>query len=352
MRILVLGDSYCPAAALAPAFSDLPGHEVTFADVVDDPSWLPASPSEQAIREYLGTPAQVEAAFDGHEVLVVQGAPVTAALLERQPQLRLICVARGGPVNVDVSAATARGIPVVTTPGKNATAVAELTIACMVMLARHIAECVRHVESGGEVFVDNYEGAHWFGHDLAGHTLGLVGFGAIGSRVARRALAFDMRVLVSDPFVAADQVRDAGCEPATLDGLLAASDFVSLHARATAENRGMMGAAQFAAMRRGSWFINTARDTLIDRGGARSRAGQRPPRRGRPRRREPVAGGDAPPAAGPSQRGAAAPHRRCHHRDACQRRHDGGRGDPTRFAAGEPMRNVANRADLAVLSAS
>ncbi len=111
---------------------------------------------------------------------MVQGAPVTDEVLAANPQLRLICVARGGPVNVDVAAATIAGVPVVTTPGKNATAVAELTIACMVMLARRIPEVLRHAEAGGELFIDNYEGAHWFGHRLAVRALGVVGFGAIG----------------------------------------------------------------------------------------------------------------------------------------------------------------------------
>ena len=135
MRILVLGDSYCPSLSLRPAFEDLPGHDVMFVDVIDEPSWRPSTPSEQHLREYLGSPAQVIAAYGGQEVLVVQGAPVTDAVIAAAPELRLICVTRGGPVNVDIGAATARGIPVVTTPGKNATAVAELTIAAMIIVA-------------------------------------------------------------------------------------------------------------------------------------------------------------------------------------------------------------------------
>jgi len=89
-------------------------------------------------------------------------------VLDADPNLRLICCARGGPVNVDVRAATERSIPVVTTPGKNADAVAELTIAFLIMLARRLPEVIRYVESGGEFAHDNYEGARWFGHDLAG----------------------------------------------------------------------------------------------------------------------------------------------------------------------------------------
>jgi phosphoglycerate dehydrogenase-like enzyme len=111
---------------------------------------------------------------------------------------------------------------------------------------------------------DNYEGADWFGHDIAGHVLGLVGYGQVGRRVALRARAFDMRVLVSDPFVDDAAMRADGVEPVDLATLLGASDFVSLHARATSSNRGLIGAAEIARMKPGASLINTARDTLLD----------------------------------------------------------------------------------------
>jgi D-3-phosphoglycerate dehydrogenase len=123
---------------------------------------------------------------------------------------------------------------------------------------------VRYVEGGGEFAHDNYEGAKWFGHDLAGHTVGLVGFGQIGTRVTRRALPFGMQVVVSDPFVDPEVILAAGAEPVNLARLLMVSDFVSLHARATAENRGLIGAAELAAMKPGAFLINTARDMLVD----------------------------------------------------------------------------------------
>lgn len=265
LRILVVGDSYCPASAFRASFEPLAGgHEVTFTDVADEPAWRPASPSELRLKEYMGSPAQVIGALDGHDVLVVQGAAVTDAVMDADPHLRLICCARGGPVNVDVAAATERGIPVVTTPGKNAIAVAELAIAFMVMLARRLPEILRYVEGGGEFGHDNYEGRNWFGRDLAGHTLGLVGFGQIGRQVADRARAMGMTVLVADPFVDGSVPVEHGCASVDLDTLLERSDYVSIHARATAENRGLIGASQIARMRRGAWLINTARDTLVD----------------------------------------------------------------------------------------
>jgi D-3-phosphoglycerate dehydrogenase / 2-oxoglutarate reductase len=265
MKILVVGDSYCPSRALAPAFEELARrHQVSFTEVVDDPAWTPSTLSERALREYMGTPAQVIDALDGHDVLVVQGASVSAEVIDSDPALRLICCARGGPVNIDVPAASSRAIPVVTTPGKNADAVAELAIAFMVMLARRLPEAIRHVGSGGIFGHDNYEGAGWFGHDLAGMTLGLVGFGQIGHRVTARARAFGMRVLAFDPFVDAAAVEAGGATAVDLPTLLGTSDVISLHARLTADNRAMMGTAEFGAMKRGGYFVNTARHELVD----------------------------------------------------------------------------------------
>jgi D-3-phosphoglycerate dehydrogenase len=239
-------------------------HTVRYVDVPARPEWVPSDPSELGLREYLGSPADVIAALEGDDVLVVQGAPVTDRVIASCPSLRLVCCARGGPVNIDVAAATARGIPVVSTPGKNADAVAELTMAFMVMIARRLPEAVRYVEAGGEAFRDNYEGKLWFGHDLAGHDLGLVGFGAIGQRVARRAQAFGMRVTAHDPFVHQAVAAANGVELCDLPTLIESSDFVSVHARLTADNHGLFGEAEFGAMPQGAYFINTARHELID----------------------------------------------------------------------------------------
>jgi D-3-phosphoglycerate dehydrogenase len=265
MRILVVGDSYFPSSAYRPAFARLADrHSLTYVDVADDPTWIPRSSSELGLRETDGSPAALIAALDRHDVLVGQGAPVSTAVLDASHELQLVCCARGGPVNVDLAAATERGIPVVTTPGKNADAVADLTIAFMVMLARRLPEVVRHVEGGGEFGHDNYEGRRWFGHDLAALTLGLIGFGQVGRRVTTRARAFGMRVIVHDPFVAADAMAEAGVEAVDLETLLATADVISLHARAGADNRHLIGREEIAGMKTGSYLVNTARDTLVD----------------------------------------------------------------------------------------
>lgn len=265
VRMLVLGDSFCPSSILREAFRTLEAdHGIDYADVVEESSWVPETPSEQRLREVFGSPRQVIEALHGHEILVIQGAAVSDAVLDANPGLRLICCARGGPVNVDVAAATARGIPVVTAPGKNADAVAELTIAFLIMLSRRLPEVIRHVEGGGEFAHDNYEGARWFGHDLAGMVLGLVGYGQVGRRVASRALAFGMRVVAFDPYVDPAAIVVDQVDAVDLPTLLEMSDFVSLHARATAGNTGMIGPESIARMKQGAFLVNTARDSLVD----------------------------------------------------------------------------------------
>src|SRR5579871_3884516 len=204
VKILAVGDSYMPSRYFTEAFAGLrEGHEIDAFDVDPSRTFAGTSPSERALREYQGDPAEIIERMPGVEVLVVHGAPVPDGVLDASPSLRLVCCARGGPVNVDVAAATARGLPVVNTPGKNAEAVADLTIAFLVMLARGLPKAQHFVERGGRLR-DNWDGAQFIGGDLRGNTLGLVGYGQVGTRVAQRARPFGLSVLVYDPYVRAD----------------------------------------------------------------------------------------------------------------------------------------------------
>jgi D-3-phosphoglycerate dehydrogenase len=263
VRILAVGDSYMPPQYFRRALEPLEGvHDVAYVQVDDTQHFVPATPAERKLRELQGTPAEVAAWMPGVEVLFVHGAPVTAGVLDASEQLRLVGCARGGPVNVDVEAATARGLPVVNTPGKNAEAVADLTLAFLVMLARGLPEAQRFLRDGHQL-KDNWEGARFMGADLRGHTLGLVGYGHVGQRVARRAAPFGMTVIVFDPFIDETAVDDVD-RIDTLDELLARADFVSLHARATADNADLIDAHALAAMKPGAFLVNTARETLVD----------------------------------------------------------------------------------------
>jgi D-3-phosphoglycerate dehydrogenase / 2-oxoglutarate reductase len=264
MNILVVGDSFVPVKIFQQGFTELERvHHVEYMQLDESLPSHAATESGRSIREFLGTPEQIAARARNADVLVVHGAPVTAEVLEAAPQLKLVGCARGGPVNVDVKAASARRIPVVNTPGKNAEAVADLTLAFMVMLARGLPKAQRFLSDGGKLGESAYEGARFAGHELGGHTLGLVGYGNVGRRVCRRAVAFGMKVVVYDPFVRAESAEGAEQVP-SLAALLEVSDFVSLHARASAEAENLFGRAEFEAMRPGSYFINTARETLVD----------------------------------------------------------------------------------------
>jgi D-3-phosphoglycerate dehydrogenase len=262
VKILAVGDSYMPPRYFREAFVEVAArHELECFQVDAARSFEPETASELKLKEYQGSPAEVAEHMAGVEVLVVQGAPVTDAVLDASSELRLVGCARGGPVNVDVDAVTARGLPLVNTPGKNAEAVADLTIAFLVTLARGLPKAQRFLAEGHELR-DNWEGSRFVGSDLRRHALGLVGYGQIGRRVALRALPFGMTVIVYDPYAMVDDYRVE--QVASLEELLARSDFVSLHARATKENANMIDAAALAAMRPSAFLLNTARETLVD----------------------------------------------------------------------------------------
>jgi D-3-phosphoglycerate dehydrogenase / 2-oxoglutarate reductase len=260
VRILAVGDSYMPTRYFRDAFAPLHArHEVLYLDADEGTAYTPETASERKLSEYLGSPRSLAGHVDGVEVLAVQGAPVTAEVLAAGTELRLVACARGGPVNVDLDALGARGVPLVNTPGKNSEAVADLTLAFLIMLARGVPSAVRFLQDGRQVR-DNWEGARFMGADLRDHTLGLVGYGQVGQRVAHRARAFGMTVIVYDPFVQADGLE----QTPTLCDLLAQSDFVSLHARATPDNERLIDETALRAMKPGAVLINTARESLVD----------------------------------------------------------------------------------------
>jgi D-3-phosphoglycerate dehydrogenase len=266
LRVLVVGDPYMPVSAYADALAGLKragldGRVELSTMQIDDVRFAPPrTESERRLREYVGDPAEIARAVTGHHVLIVHGAPVTSEVLDAAP-LRLVCCARGGPVNVDVAAATNRGITVVNTPGKNAEAVAELTIAFALLLIRAVPRASRHLIDGGGFAESVFEGREFFGREAPSLAMGLVGLGHVGREVARRARALGFTVFGYDPEPPAAL---ADVELVSLDTLLDRSDVVSLHARLTPENRHMFSWDTFTRMRPGSYFINTAREALVD----------------------------------------------------------------------------------------
>jgi D-3-phosphoglycerate dehydrogenase / 2-oxoglutarate reductase len=215
------------------------------------------------LREFMGDPDAIAAFVGDAEVLVNHLAPVTASMLERLPALRLIAVSRGGPVNIDMAATRARGIEVVNTPGRNASAVAEFTIGAILAETRLIRAGHEALRQG--IWRGDLYRADMTGDELSAMTVGIIGYGHIGTRVVRLLKPFDCRILVADPYVALSaEDRADGVVATDLDRLLAESDVVSLHARVTEETRGFIDADAFRRMRQGAYFINTARGPMVD----------------------------------------------------------------------------------------
>jgi len=214
-----------------------------------EPGWEVITPTAAALPGELAN-------ADG---LVVRSATkATAALLEKAPRLRVIGRAGVGVDNVDVEAATRRGILVMNTPGGNAVSVAEHTLALMLGLARAVPQANASTQAG------RWEKSAFSGTEMRGKTLGLIGLGRVGTEVARRARALEMKVLAYDPYVTPAAAREVEVDLVPLDQLLQQSDVVSLHTSLSAATEKIIDAAAIAKMKKGARIVNCARGELID----------------------------------------------------------------------------------------
>jgi D-3-phosphoglycerate dehydrogenase len=195
---------------------------------------------------------------DAEAIVVRSATKVTAPLIQAAPKLRVIARAGTGVDNVDVPAASARGIVVMNAPGANSISVAELAIALMLALARHVPAADAAMKQG------KWEKKKFLGEEVREKTLGLAGLGRIGQEVARRAASFDMRIIAHDPFISEDVAGDLGVQLVSLDDLFARSDFLSLHMPSTPTTKNIVNAERLAKAKKGLRIINTARGDLID----------------------------------------------------------------------------------------
>jgi D-3-phosphoglycerate dehydrogenase len=202
------------------------------------------------------TPEELVELLRGVSIYIVGNAKVPRQVLEASPELKLICKYGVGVDNVDLCAAAEHGILATNAPGGNAVAVAEMTFALMLALMRRLQEMERCVRAG--------EWRSTPGRELSGATLGIVGLGNIGQRVAVRARAFGMRVLSNDIVEYPEFCRENGVEPVHLDLLLSQSDIVTLHVPLTPLTRHLIGAVQLGRMPRGSLLVHTARGGVVD----------------------------------------------------------------------------------------
>ena len=204
------------------------------------------------------SPADLAADLADADALIVRSATtVDAALLTAAPRVRIVARAGTGVDNVDVAAASGRGVVVVNSPGANSISVAEHACALMLALARSVPAADRAMKEG------RWEKKAFLGTELRGKTLGVVGFGRIGQEVVYRARAFGMQIVAFDPFIAPEIADSLGARLVSLDELCATADYVTLHLPATPETRHLFDDARFATCKPGIRLINTARGELI-----------------------------------------------------------------------------------------
>jgi D-3-phosphoglycerate dehydrogenase len=202
---------------------------------------------------------EVLAAIPQSDALIIRSATkVDAAMMDAAPKLRFIGRAGVGVDNVDLPAATARGIIVSNAPDGNTIATAELAFALMLSTARFIPAAYNSLASG------QWDRKSFTGTELRGKTLGIIGFGRVGRAIAKRALAFDMTVIAYDPFVTAEAAAATGVSMVALDTLYGQADYITLHAVVTDENKHMINSASIAKMKKGVRIINAARGALIN----------------------------------------------------------------------------------------
>jgi D-3-phosphoglycerate dehydrogenase / 2-oxoglutarate reductase len=195
---------------------------------------------------------------DADALIVRSATKVTPELLDKAPRLRVVGRAGVGVDNIDLDECTTRGVLVMSTPGGNAVSVAEHTFALLLGLARQVPRLDKAMHEG------KWEKSSAAGTEVRGKTLGLIGLGRIGSEVALRADAFDMRVLGYDPYISESAAREVQVELVPLEKLLAESDFVSLHTALSPATQNLINAETLAKMKKGARVINAARGELID----------------------------------------------------------------------------------------
>ncbi len=205
------------------------------------------------------SPTELLEAVAGAEALIIRSATkVTSEVLRAAPNLVVVGRAGVGIDNVDVAEATARGVMVVNAPQSNILSAAEQAMALLLAQARNIPQAHAALVAG------RWERSRWEGVELYGKTLGVVGLGRVGALVAQRALAFGMRLLAYDPYVAPDRARHMGVELTSLEDLVAEADFVSIHLPKNADTVGLFGRELLAKAKPGLRLINTARGGIVD----------------------------------------------------------------------------------------
>ncbi|HWR13152.1 MAG TPA: 2-hydroxyacid dehydrogenase [Rectinemataceae bacterium] len=268
MKGVVVGDFLLPTQILAKVFHG-DGIEAIVGDVATTDFVVKERAEIRTVWRLLEQhgpsgvpfPADLPALAADAEVLAVHICPVSRALMDQCPKLKIILSARGGLENIDVAEATKRGIAVIHTPHHNAQAVAEYAIGLMIAETRNIARSYHALKQG--TWREAYLNSAYI-PELSELKIGIAGYGQTGRLVARKLRAFDAEILVADPFVPAEAIERDGFKAVSLEELIATADIISLHVRLSPKTAGMIGHKEFTAMKPGAYLINTARSGLID----------------------------------------------------------------------------------------
>ena len=269
LKVAIIGDRFMLSSTFEKAIRETcPGPiEVRTLDL-DFPDVPMRQGSESdgtaGLKEFLGDPEPIAEFIGDAELLVTHLAPLSGAMLKKLPNLKMVAVARGGPVNVDIAAVRERNMRIVNTPGRNATAVAEFAIGAILSQTRNIIRGHDGLRAGtwrGELYR-----ADITGDELCDMTVGVIwGYSEIGRLVVKYLRVFGCKILIADPYVEVlPEDAEYGVEKVDLNDLLAASDVVTLHARLTPETKGFIDAGAIARMKKGAVLVNTARGHLVD----------------------------------------------------------------------------------------
>lgn len=266
MRCLIIGDPGLPSRYIYDEMKKLEGYGVNFTCV----DWKEDLPMERFYSiimrieregsEKIEPPREMLEHIPDIEILIVHFAPVSSQVIKNGKMLKIIGCTRGGLENINVEIARKRGIAVINAPGRNADAVADLTIGLILALVRKIVSLHSMLRKG----VWKSFNREQLPYDLRGKILGIIGFGHVGREVAERAKAFGMRILAYDPYVERETILRFGVKPIDMDNLLRDSDIVFLHTRLTPETYHLMDEKEFKMMKRTALFINTGRGRLVN----------------------------------------------------------------------------------------
>lgn len=263
MKVLILGDNFIKEEIvkdkLRTALRDI--DDLEFISAVSNWPLAPFQNNDE-IAEYEGSEEIIKSLIKDVDVVIVHAAPISESILNEARNLKAIGVARGGPKNINLEAATKRGIPVFNTPGRNAVAVVEFTVGLILAELKNIARAHSNMVQGNWRY--DYYLYDQCKFELTDRVMGLIGFGNIACKLSTIMKAFGMKVVSFDPYAKLEKMQEYGVEKVSFDKLLEISDIVSVHARLTEETKEMFNMNVFEKMKRSALFVNTARGGLVN----------------------------------------------------------------------------------------